>query len=468
MSLATVPIKPRKVPFTSEDLKKLPPEAVKEALSKLSKDQLEELQYTWEFWARDKQLEPQTDWYIWLVNAGRSFGKTRTGAEWVREQVKLGVKDIAIIGRTSAETADVCLYGRSGLLNVCWEGDKDYQGNEMGIPVYNKTSKKLTWKNGAVAKLFSSEEPEAPRGSQFEIAWLDELGSWTYQQDMWDQIQFCMRLGRKPRVLITTTPRSTPLIRKLVERAEDVNDVYMTTGSSYENVAMPDSFFNELRDKYEGTRLGEQEIYAKVLAENEGALWTSKMIEDCQIDFKDLPELIRIVVSVDPATGSNVESDMAGIVVSGIDSDNICYVLGDYTFKGSPDQWARKAIDLYHEFEADRIIYESNQGKDLVPVVMRTIDPDVPLKGVWASKAKIARAEPVSALYERGRVKHVRDTPDDSARLGDLETQMTTFEPLGKQKSPDRYDAMVWSITELALKGNLRPKLKLVHSRVGQ
>lgn len=445
--------------LTAESLKSLPPKEVKAALSSLSKKQLEELQYDWDFWARDKQREPEGDWYIWYINAGRSFGKTRTGAEWVRQQVKQGVKDIAIVGRTSAETSDVCLFGRSGLLNVCWEGDKDIYGKHMGVPKYNKTEKKLKWANGAVAKLFSSEEPEAPRGSQFEIFWLDELGSWTYQDETFDQIQFCMRLGKRPRGLITTTPRSTPLIRKLIKRAS-TGEVHLTEGSTFENTAMPDSFFTEMRDKYEGTRLGEQELYAKVLDENEGALWTHDMVLKSHIRRGDVPELSKIVVSLDPATTSNVESDLTGIIVAGLDENDTAYILEDHTFKGLPEAWASKAIELYHRWNANYIVYEKNQGGDLIPTVIKNIDADVPLKGVFASNAKIARAEPVSLLYEKGRVKHVTD-PEFGQSLGELEIQMTTFEPMGKHKSPDRYDAMVWAVTELLLKGRAKPTLRM-------
>ena len=446
--------------LTAEFLKTLPTKDVKEALSHLTAKQIEELQYDWSFWARDKQLPPEgDDWFIWFMNAGRSFGKTRAGAEWVRSEVKRGVRHIAIVGRTSAEAADVCLYGRSGILNVCHKDDKDHKGRLMGIPTYNKTTKKLKWANGAEAKLFSSEEPEAPRGSQFEIGWFDELGSWTYQQEMWDQLMFCMRLNDvgNPRIAVTTTPRSTKLIRDLIKRPDTV----VVTGSSYENTHMPESFFNDIKERYEGTRLGRQEIYAEILTENEGALWTMDMIEAAQITSSELPPLIRKVVAVDPAVSSNVESDNTGIVVAGICEQGKAYVLGDYTFKGSPETWANKVVSLYHEFECSRIVYESNQGKDLIPSLFKTIDENLPLKGVHASTAKIARAEPVSALYEQGKVYHVRDA---EAPLTELETQMTTYEPLGKHKSPDRYDAMVWALTELLLKGFAKPQLKLVYS----
>jgi phage terminase large subunit-like protein len=250
----------------------------------------------------------------------------------------------------------------------------------------------------------------------------------------------------------------------LVDRGLKGKDVLLTTGSSYENTAMPKQFFDELRDKYEGTRLGQQEIHAAILPDNEGALWTASMIDDCQIDRKDLPELQRIVVAVDPAVTNNVESDMTGIVVAGIDINGKGYVLGDYSVKTSPEAWANKAIELYHKFGASRIVYESNQGKDLIPTLFRTIDENIPLKGVHASQGKIARAEPVSALYEQGKVKHVRNPEDFDANLMELEKQLTSFEPLGRYKSPDRYDAIVWGLTELMLKGVYRPKLTLAYS----
>ena len=443
----------------AEYLKGLPKEKLIEAVKSLSPAQADEILHDWDIWARPKQLPPEgKDWFIWWVNAGRFFGKTRCGAEWVRSEVKKGAKDIAIVGRTAAETADVCLYGRSGLLNVCWEKDKDNKGKHMGIPVYNKTSKKLTWANGAVAKLFSSEEPEAPRGSQFELLWADELGSWTYQQEMWDQLMFCMRIGR-PRIAITTTPQSTAFLRNLAKR----KDVVVTTGSSYENTQAPEKFLNELKERYEGTRLGKQEIYAEILTENEGALWTADMIDSCQISLDEVPDLVRIVVAVDPATTNNVESDSTGIIVAGIDINGIGYVLGDYTMKDLPEKWATKAVDLYHEFEASRIVYEKNQGGDMIPTLFRQVDENVPLRGVHASVAKIARAEPVSALYERNKVKHVRN-PKNSASLSELETQMTTYEPMGRHKSPDRYDALVWALTDLMLKGWAKPQISFSYA----
>jgi len=273
-------------------------------------------------------------------------------------------------------------------------------------------------------------------------------------------LSFCLRLGKKPVVCVTTTPKSTTLVRKLVKDPTTT----VTTGTSYENDNLPDTFFEKLREEYEGTRLGRQEIYAEVLTENEGSLWTLEMIDNSQISLDEVPTLVRSIIAVDPAVSANVESDMTGIVHAGIDINGIVYILGDYTMKALPEVWGKRAAELFYEFDCDRLIYESNQGKDMIPPLFRVVDENIPLKGVHASSAKIARAEPVSALYERGKVKHIRNPKDPQASLTELETQMTTYEPMGKHKSPDRYDAMVWAVTELALKGYSKPQLKLAYS----
>jgi phage terminase large subunit-like protein len=239
---------------------------------------------------------------------------------------------------------------------------------------------------------------------------------------------------------------------------------HVTVGSTFDNSAnLADTYLQAVRDQYEGTRLGRQELYAEILEENEGALWTTDTIDKCQISRKDLPLLNRIVVSLDPAITSNAESDMTGIVVAGIDVNGKCYVLGDYTDRYSPQGWANKAIELYHHYQADRIVAEKNQGGDMVRRTIEVEDETVPIKLVHASRGKYARAEPISALYERGMVFHVRD-PEDGFNLNELEIQQRTWEPLGSIGSPDRLDALVWSITELALNGYARPELKLVYS----
>ena len=448
--------------ITADNLRQLPASKVKELFEALGPQKTEELKQDWNFWARDNQLPPPgNEWNVWFLNCGRGFGKTRTGAEWVREQVKAGHKRIAAVASTNSDIERVMVKGESGFLNVCWKGDVTHAGKKMGFPEWSPTKRTLTWENGAKVEFYSAEEPERLRGPQFSCAWADELAAWNKADETWDMLQFCLRLGKHPRVCVTTTPKSTSLVRKLIKDPKTV----ITTGSTFDNAAnLADTYLESVKSQYEGTRLGRQELYAEVLTENDGALWTADMIDACQIDRKDLPQLERIVVSVDPAVTSNVESDLTGLVVAGIDINGLGYVLGDYTFKGSPEQWVSKAIELYHSKGASRVVYESNQGKDLIPTLFRTIDPNIPLRGVHASAAKIARAEPVSALYERGKVKHVRNPEDEEASLVELEIQMTTFEPLGKQKSPDRYDALVWAMTDLMLGGYAKPKLSLVYS----
>ena len=447
--------------FNAQQLRELPDGQVKEALSQLSPKQLESLQHDWSFWARPEQLEPEGDWNTWFINAGRGFGKTRAGVEWVREQVKKGHKRIAAVAATNSDIERVMVKGESGFLSVCWSGDKTHKGKEIGYPEWSPTKRTLTWANGAKVEFYSAEEPERLRGPQFSAAWCDELAAWNKDIDTWDMLQFCLRLGKHPKVCVTTTPKSTTLVRKLIKDPS----THVTTGSTFDNAAnLADTYLKAVKDQYEGTRLGRQELYAEVLTENEGALWTADMIDACQVSRDDVPELVRKVVAVDPAVSSNVESDSTGMVVAGIDINGKAYVLGDYTLKASPETWANKAVELYHEFECSRIVYESNQGKDLIPSLFKTVDPNLPLRGVHASNAKIARAEPVSALYEQGKVYHVRNPEDADASLTELETQMTTYEPLGKHKSPDRYDALVWALTDLMLKGFAKPKLQLVYS----
>jgi len=458
--------KPQRI--TADYLRTLPSEEVKTALSQLTPQQAKELQYDYHFWARPKQIAPEGDWRVWFLNCGRGFGKTWTGVQWVRDQIKKGQKRIAAVAATNSDIERVMVKGDSGFLALCHEGDRDHKGNLIGYPLWSPTKRTLTWhKEGdhskreiAKVEFYSAQEPERLRGPQFHAAWCDELAAWAYDQDTWDMLSFGLRLGKHPKICVTTTPKSTALVRKLIKDPRTV----VTTGTSYENQNLPHSFFEDLKESYEGTRLGRQEIYAEVLLENDGALWTADMIDACQVSRDEVPELVRKVVAVDPAVSSNVESDSTGLVVAGIDINGKAYILGDYTLKASPETWANKAVELYHQWECSRIVYESNQGKDLIPSLFKTIDPNLPLKGVHASTAKIARAEPVSALYEQGKVFHVRNPEDPDASLTELETQMTTYEPMGRHKSPDRYDAMVWSLTDLMLKGFAIPKLQLVYS----
>lgn len=446
--------------ITAEKLRSLPKDQVKKALGSLSQGQLEELKHSWSFWARDAQIEPEGNWNTWFINAGRGFGKTRTGVEWVRDQVKKGKKRIAAVAATNSDIERVMVKGESGFLSVCWKGDKTYAGKKMGFPEWSPTKRSLTWENGAVVQFFSAEEPERLRGPQFEIAWCDELAAWNKDIDTWDMLQFCMRLGKHPRVVVTTTPKPTKLVRKLMKD----DKTYVTGGSTFDNAAnLAGTYLEAVKAQYEGTRLGRQELYAEVLEEAEGALWNTEMLEKAEIKYEDVPHLNRIVVSLDPAVTSNKESDMTGIVVAGIDVNGVAYVLGDYTDRLSPQAWAAKAIELYHKHQADRIVAEANQGGDMVKTTLHGEDETVPVKLVRASRGKYARAEPISALYERGLVKHVSNPPD-GANLNELETQMRTWEPLGSIGSPDRLDACVWALTDLSLNGYSKPQLTLAYS----
>lgn len=456
-------VRTKKVPFTVKELRELPDDVVAEALSKLTKSQLEELQKDYKFWARPKQLPPEGDWKFWLLNCGRSFGKTWTGVQWVREQVKKGHKRIAAIAATNSDIERVMVKGSSGFLELCSKFDKTYSGEEMGFPEWSPTKRTLSWANGAKVEFYSAQEPERLRGPQFSASWCDELASWAYDEETWSMLQFTLRLGKNPQICITTTPRPTKLVRQLLKQCREEPERYkLTTGSSFENDD-PSVDLTEFRN-YEGTRLGRQELYAEVLEEAEGALWTLDILDAAAIKRKDVPDLARVVVSIDPAVTANKESDETGLIVVGMDLNKHCYILGDYTFKGSPQQWASKAIELYHKFEADRIVAEVNQGGDMVKTTIHGVDPTVPFKAVRASRGKYARAEPVSALYERGLVHHVVDPLDADATLEKLETQMTTWDPLGKIGSPDRIDSAVWGISDLALGGHIKPKIQLVYS----
>lgn len=448
----------KKREITADKLREMPKERVRELLSNLSSKQLEELKHDYFFLARDGQLEPEGDWNTWLMNCGRGYGKTFTGVQWCREQVKRGLKRGGAIASTNSDIERVMVKGESGFLNLCWKGDKTYKGEPMGFPEWSPTKRTLTWENGAKIEFYSSQEPERLRGPQFSFLWADEIAAWTYDEETWSMAQFCLRLGSHPRSIVTTTPKPTKIVRQLIKDPK----VYMTTGSTFENSAnLAGTYLQAVKDQYEGTRLGRQELYAEVLEEADGALWTLDILDKCKVYRRDVPELRRIAVSIDPAVTANKESDETGIVVGGVDVNGHAYILGDYTFKGSPQQWAARAVELYHQYEADVIVAEVNQGGDMVKTTIFGEDPTVPFKAVRASRGKYARAEPISALYERGFIHHVKDTEDEGASLEKLETQMTTWDPLGSIGSPDRIDSCVWLCTELLLKGRAKPTLRM-------
>ena len=440
--------------ITASLLRDLPDEEVASILKQLGPKKAAELQHDWGFWARPEQLEPDGNWNTWVALAGRGWGKTRAGAEWVRHRIRSGDKIVHCVAPTKGDVRRVMVEGDSGLLNVCWEGDETYRGKHIGYPVWSPTNNSLTWENGAKAVFFSAEDPERLRGPQAYSAWCDELCAWRNAQDTWDMMMFGLRLGRHPKVFVTTTPKTTKLIRNIL--ADD--NTVVSKGSTYDNAAnLAGTFLDAVRKTYEGTRLGRQELYAEILDEASGALWNRGLLAKCEIDKDEVPTLNRIVVAVDPAVTANAESDMTGIVVAGIDVNGIAYVLEDHTGRYTPQQWASKAIQLYRDHMADRIVAERNQGGDMVRHTLHTEDETVPVKLVHASRGKMARAEPVSALYEQGKVRHVRG-------LNDLEDQMVQWEPLGSIGSPDRLDALVWALTDLSLNGYAKPQLKLAYS----
>lgn len=375
-----------------------------------------------------------------MVLAGRGFGKTRTGAEWVREQVEIhGKRRIALVAPTAADARDVMIRGESGLLSVFPDAAK---------PLYEPSKRLVTFANGAIATAYSADEPERLRGPQHDGAWCDEIAAWKYPDEAWDMLQFGLRLGDDPRVVVTTTPKPIKLIKALLKDPSFV----ITRGSTYENRGnLAESFFSKIIRKYEGTRLGRQELLAEVLEDVEGALWQRDWIESTRIREIRPKHLQRIVVAIDPAVTSAEDSDDTGIICAARGVDGRGYVLDDDTCKLSPAGWAKRAVDLLHERSADRIIAEVNNGGDLVENTIRTVDSRVPYKKVNASRGKLTRAEPIAALYEQGQVSHV-------GTFGHLEDEMCEYTGKSGEKSPNRMDALVWALTELMLGDQGRAK----------
>lgn len=408
----------------------LPETKRKKILSSLSAKERAALEYTWEWWARPNQLEPDGDWRVWLLLSGRGSGKTRAGAEWVRKIIEKGrASRVALVAATAADARDVVTEGDSGLLNICPRWNR---------PIYEPSKRRLTWPSGAIATLYSADEPDRLRGPQHDAAWADEVAAWRYPE-AWDQLMFGLRLGEDPRVVATTTPRPTPLIRSLVASAT----TYVTRGSTYENRAhLAAGFLAEIERRYANTRLGRQEIHGEILDDNPGAIFHVADIEKGRV--REAPSLVRIVVGVDPALSTNAQSDLTGIVVVGLGVDGHAYVVSDVSGKYTPAEWARRVIAAYHAQRADRIVVEKNAGGDLVVSNLRTCDPRVPIKTVHASRGKAIRAEPVAALYEQGRVHHV-------GVFAALEDEMIAWDASTSEKSPDRMDALVWATWELML-----------------
>jgi predicted phage terminase large subunit-like protein len=367
--------------------------------------------------------------------AGRGFGKTRTGAEWVREQVKTGkCSRLALVAQDAGDARDVMVEGESGILAISPPNNR---------PKYEPSKRRLTWPNGAMATLYAADDPDALRGPQHDGAWLDELAKWKYAQEAWDNLMMGLRLGTNPQAVITTTPRPMSIIKQLMKRAhpqEGDGTVVLTKGSTYENLGNLSPAFRQIIERYEGTRLGRQELEAEVLEDVEGALWTLAQIDKLRVT--QAPDLSRIVVAIDPAVTSTAESDETGIVVAGKGIDKHYYVLADESMgRVAPAVWAARAVNAYHDHKANVIVAEANNGGDMIRDLIRTVDPKVPVIKVHASRGKLTRAEPISMLYEQGRVHHAGTFPH-------LEDQMCNYVP-GDGDSPDRMDSLVWALTQL-------------------
>lgn len=392
---------------------------------------LREYASRWVFLAHEGQIPPEGDWSYYLMRSGRGGGKTRAGAEWILKRVRQGYKSIALVGATAADVRDSMIeLGESSIMKIARPGE---------VPIFEPSKRRLTFPNGAVAVAFSGKEPDLLRGPQHDTAWVDELAKFAYPQETWDNLMFGLRLGDNPQVFITTTPRPIPIIKKLLKHPKTI-DVRFSTFSNAENLSP--KFLAEVKELYEGTRLGRQELEGEMLEDNPGALWQRDTIEHLRVD--DAPSLYRVVVAVDPAVTSGTGADETGIIVAGIASNGHCYVLADKSIQGTPHAWALATSTAYYLFKADRVIGEVNNGGELVEVNLRTVNKTIPFRAVHASRGKRIRAEPISSLYEKGTVHHVETFPQ-------LEDQMCEWVP--GEESPDRMDALVYAITALTGKG---------------
>jgi phage terminase large subunit-like protein len=441
MTLAAEPVS---IPELAKQLAGLSAEERDKILEQLPDEVVLDLLYDWDIWARDKQRLPEGSWYVWLILSGRGFGKTRIGAETCRKWVTRAAERrrpirLALIAETAADARDVLVEGESGILRI---SHPDF------MPKYEPSKRRVTWPDGSMGILFAGNEPDQLRGPQFDKAWADELAKFQYPKETWDNLEYALRLGTEPQVVVTTTPRPIPIIKGFLKDPMCI----VTTGSSYENQAnLAPAFIKRVIQKHEGTRLGQQEIHAKILDDIQGALWTYKMFEDNRAKLPLMEDWLRVVVGVDPSVSATKKSDEVGIVVAMMGYDPILnkkfgYVVKDASAVMTPLEWAKVTVKVFKDWHGDRIVAEKNNGGDLVDVNIRTVDQNVPIKLVSASRGKHVRAEPIAALYEQGLIKHCGQFPE-------LEEQLTNFnrEGYAGDDSPDRADALIWSLTELML-----------------
>jgi phage terminase large subunit-like protein len=410
---------------------------------------LVDLGHDWQLWGRDDQVWPAAadpPWRTWILLGGRGAGKTRAGAEWVRWKATLGAEPgrperIALIGETLNDVRSVMVEGVSGLLAVHPDAER---------PKFEPSNRRLVWPNGSVAQMFSAEEPDGLRGPQFTAAWADEICKWRHAEETWDMLQFGLRLGSGPQQVVTTTPRPTALLKRLLAEP----GIILRRARTADNEFLARGFVSSIEERYKGSALGRQELEGELIEERADALFHRARLDDTRV--REAPPLARIVVAVDPPVTSGRHADACGIIVAGIGEDGRGYVLADRSLRGiEPLEWGRAAVAAYHDLEADRLIAETNQGGELVTTLLREIDADVPVRQVRATRGKFTRAEPVAALYAQGRVSHVGTLPE-------LEDEMCDFGAGGLSggRSPDRMDALVWALTDLMLGKPGRPQVR--------
>ena len=427
---------PRGTTSVSDSLARLPEQERTRILQSLTDEEAHLINTGWDFWLRQNQKPPdREEWSFihWLILAGRGWGKTLVGAHATNEvAAAAAIGRIHLIGEDAADVRDVMIEGETGILRISPPEFK---------PTYEPSKRRLTWPNGCTATTFGARDFEALRGPQCGFFWADEIAKWRYSQQAWDQAMFGLRLGDDPWCVATTTPKPTKLVRDLV--ADPLT--FQTHGTTYENIKnLAGPFLAQVVKRYEGTALGQQELYAKLLTEAAGALWKLGWLEHTRV-AKVPEDLVRIVVAVDPAVTAGEDSDETGIVVAGIDASGHGYVLDDLSGRYTPDAWAKKARWAFHTWRADRIVCERNNGGDMVEKSLRMVQAPgefLPVHTVWASRGKHTRAEPIGALWEQGRGHMVGSFPD-------LETQLVTLEPGDTNDLDDRRDALVWAFTDL-------------------
>lgn len=431
----------------AERLAQLEPARRQAALDGLTPDQLARLRWNWRFWARPAQLAPASDWSIWLILAGRGFGKTRAGAEWLRSVAEAAPNlRLALVGASLAEVRAVMVEGESGLLSLA---------PPWARPRFEPSLRRLVWPNGSQAQLYSAEDADSLRGPEHHAAWCDELAKWPQPQRVWDMLALGLRLGQRPRVCVTTTPRPLALLKGWL----DDPGVVTTRGRTLDNKAhLPPAFLHAVLDAYGGTRLARQELEGELIEDWPGTLWTRAMLDAARAP--DWPVLEAVVVAVDPPLGVGPGADTCGIIAAGRATDGALHVLADASVQGvRPEAWARAVVDCARRVGAQRIVTEVNAGGALVASVLRAVGADQPLKAVHARASKVRRAEPVAALYEQGRVRH-------QPGLELLEAEMLAFTPDGGGRanghSPDRVDALVWAIADLALIDRPEPRIRVI------